>query len=442
MCDTIVATPEATADGITLLAKNSDREPNEAQLLVQIPARDYPPGSRLKCTYLDIPQVEHTYAVLLSKPFWMWGAEMGVNEHGVAIGNEAVFTRLPVVKEPTLLGMDLLRLGLERSTSARQAVTVITSLMEQYNQGGNGGFTHPLYYHNSYLIADPRQAWVLETADRQWAARQVHGVYTISNRLTITNQWDLASPNLVSTAIQRGWCKSPLDFDFARCYSDVIYSTFSDARSRRACTLESAQAVQGHITVRDLMGILRGHGVVDPEVYRPDRGLAGAQVCAHASFGPIRGSQTTGSLVAHLHLDHPTYFFTAAAAPCTGVFKPVWLDAGLPDLGPLPTGNYDPTTLYWKHEELHRASLRDLPTCLDSYQSARTALEQKFIEQAFKLAVNPINERAQFSQQCFQEAGQAEQEWLARVKSVRPARRNPLHRLAWQRFNRAAKMPD
>ena len=41
----------------------------------------------------------------------MWGAEMGANELGVVIGNEAVWTKLTNAESMTkrLLGMDLLR---------------------------------------------------------------------------------------------------------------------------------------------------------------------------------------------------------------------------------------------------------------------------------------------------------------------------------------------
>ena len=119
MCDTVVATGEVTADGMTVFGKNSDREPNEAQHLAHIPAADHTPDSRVKCTYIDIPQVWHTFAVLLAKPFWMWGAEIGANEHGVVIGNEAVFTKVPYHKAGALTGMDYLRLALERAQTAR-----------------------------------------------------------------------------------------------------------------------------------------------------------------------------------------------------------------------------------------------------------------------------------------------------------------------------------
>ena len=66
----------------------------------------------LQCTYIAIDGTESTNAVILSKPGWMWGAEMGANEHNVCIGNEAVWTRAQNKLEdekPKLLGMDLVR---------------------------------------------------------------------------------------------------------------------------------------------------------------------------------------------------------------------------------------------------------------------------------------------------------------------------------------------
>ena len=98
MCDTLIASKQATSDNIAIFAKNSDRPPNEGQHIVYVPAQSHAMGSRLKCTYIEIPQVEKAHAVLLSKPFWMWGAEMGVNEHGLVIGNEAVYSKVPANK--------------------------------------------------------------------------------------------------------------------------------------------------------------------------------------------------------------------------------------------------------------------------------------------------------------------------------------------------------
>lgn len=65
----------------------------------------------LQCTYIMVEQVEATQAVILSKPAWMWGAEMGANASGVVIGNEAVWTRMNDLSDcdEKLLGMDLVR---------------------------------------------------------------------------------------------------------------------------------------------------------------------------------------------------------------------------------------------------------------------------------------------------------------------------------------------
>ncbi len=172
MCDTLVS---LTPDGV-LFAKNSDRDPNEAQTPRWYPASDHDPEpGQVDCTWISIPQVEHTHAVLLSQPWWMWGAEMGANEHGVVIGNEAVFTNQPL-GDPALLGMDLLRLAVERAATAHDAVAVIVELLEQHGQGGPCSHEKPGFsYHNSFLVADPSGAIVLETAGVNWAVEHVTG---------------------------------------------------------------------------------------------------------------------------------------------------------------------------------------------------------------------------------------------------------------------------
>jgi secernin len=129
MCDTFVALPDATLDGSVILGKNSDRPKGEIQDVVTFPAQTYASGQHVQCTYIQIPQIEHTYGVILSKPRWMWGAEMGANECGVVIGNEAVWTNQPY-QSTGLLGMDLVRLGLERGETAFAALQVIVDLLE------------------------------------------------------------------------------------------------------------------------------------------------------------------------------------------------------------------------------------------------------------------------------------------------------------------------
>jgi len=454
MCDTLVAVGSATADGSVILAKNSDREPNEAQVLTYIPRAAHPPGATVKCTYIEVPQVPETYEVLLCRPFWMWGCEMGANEHGVAIGNEAVFTKEPYEKGPGLIGMDFIRLALERARTAREALDIITTLLAKYGQGGNCGFHHKTYYHNSFIIADPGEAWVLETAGRFWAAERVCDVRTISNGLTIGSRWDLASPGLVEHAIEKGWCRSRDEFHFARCYSDLIYTRLDGCRTRQRRSTELLQAQKGRITVENMMAVLRDHGpdaATDP-TWDPSRGWLMETLCVHASFGPLRPSQSTGALVAHLRPDLPTLWVTGTSGTCTGVFKPVYLGgAGLPDLGPEPTGEYDPDSLWWTHERLHRAVIRDYPTRMALYREGRDALEAAFLREAgenyksYRQA--DVAQRAEplaaFTTSCFQRAAEATQRWTAAVTSV-PVRHRPgrLFSMAWNKFSKQAGFPQ
>src|SRR5579883_3455570 len=78
------------ANGTSIYGKNSDRPQDEIQLVKFFPRqkRENPNETVCMTHGLQLPQVEETYAVILSQPSWMYGAEMGANEWGVVIGNE------------------------------------------------------------------------------------------------------------------------------------------------------------------------------------------------------------------------------------------------------------------------------------------------------------------------------------------------------------------
>jgi len=454
MCDTLVALPSATSDGSTLFAKNSDREPNEAQAICFYPRQQHPSGATVQCTYFAIPQVRETCAVLLSRPFWMRGAEMGANEHGVVIGNEAVFAKVRVPKTG-LTGMDLLRLGLERASTADAALDVITSLLETHGQGGSGGYRHAFFYHNSFLIADRTSAWVLETVDRHWAARRVTGVASISNGLTIRNAFDLASPDLVSYAVKRGWCQGRDDFDFARCYSDFLYTRFSQCRARQPHTEAGLRAHAGRVTVADMMALLRSHASTGSTAadrpYTPAAGSNG-DICMHYGNDLIRGSQTTGSLVAHLRPDRTAvYWLTGTSAPCLGLFKPFCLDGSTVDswpevaagLGPEPGARYDPAVLWWEGERLHRAVLADYPARSAAFIRERDALEASFLATEAGRGGDPSASSASFSAHCLQQARAAQVEWARRVEAMPVTRPTAwAYRRRWRAHSSVSGMPQ
>jgi hypothetical protein len=184
VCDCLVALRAATREGHTLFAKNSDRPPDEMQLLEWFPPRS---EVRTRTTYLDIePHSGPTLRFLGSRPSWMWGVEHGVNEAGVAAGNATIYTTLdPRGMPDALTGMDLVRLALERSATAVDAVDVVTDLLERHGQGGSGheGANRP--YWSSLLVADPVRAFVIETSGRDYAIETVERIRATSNRTTI-----------------------------------------------------------------------------------------------------------------------------------------------------------------------------------------------------------------------------------------------------------------
>lgn len=454
-CDTFVALPDTTPDDSTLLGKNSDRPAGECQPMRYWPRRQAAPGARLRLAYVDLPEVQEAWAHLGASPYWCWGHELGLNEWGVAIGNEALFTRdlagqisrtrggesLP----RGVLGMEMVRLGLERATTAQEAVSVITDLVSTYGQWGSGVAGRPIEeaaYDNSFLVADAREAWLIETSGRRWVARAVRsGTCAISNQPTIRTDWDRASHDLVDHARNAGWWPVDADrpFDFARAYADPLTPLqASHIRLQRARQLLAEAKSRGTIAFEQAARVLRDHyegTFLDGPYFSaalPDL----LTLCMHASPADFTWGNTASSAIMHLPGtdDRLPYLWWAAATPCTSVYLPVFPAAGrVPEALSLPAPSgvprrpedvapaaFDAQSYWWQFQRLldHVKGNSEAWTFDDRQRQARhefDALQQRWaqelpdVERQAATALRAGNEGgrdilARFTERCAQEA--------------------------------------
>lgn len=333
-CDTLVATATSTADRSVVFAKNSDRLADECQHLRIYPSRDWEKGATVRCQYVTLPQARHTYRVLGSQPFWLWGFEHGVNERGVAIGNEAIWTKAPRQKVG-LLGMDLVRLGLERGGTAREALDAMTPLLEKHGQGGSPRHNDPnaACYDSSFILADPSEAWVLETSGHDWAAQRIKGVYSISNSPCLGSDFDLASAPL----------RARSGLDFARDLGEYTEHPQTSGKTRCQRSRQLLQERAGRIGVADMMTMLRDHGGA-PEAKKP--GTVGPTICVHPGTG-----QTAASMVAHLHKDG-VIAWCSLVTPCISVFLPFFVDAAVPEALAQGAATFAHASPWWRVKRL------------------------------------------------------------------------------------------
>lgn len=378
-CDTLVVLGPHTRDGHTLFAKNSDRPPDECQPLFRAPRLAHEATGRLRCQYVTIPQVAETLAVLGSRPWWLWGFEHGVNERRVVIGNEALHTR-EELDGTGLLGMDLVRLGLERGGTAADAKQVITGLLERHGQGGNASHREARRYNNSFIIADPAEAWVLETSGRHWVARRVRERAAISNCATIEDDWDEASAGIEAYARARGWWAEPAGrrLNFRQAFENPAPRYRAEARLEASCRFLAEPAAP---TVAGMMRHLRDHheGGTIPVRGRKDGDPLGWSVCMHPEPGV---SATAASLVAELPRDEavPVALCCSQGTPCTSVFLPVGLDAPLPPALAAGGGEPDPVSSWWAQKALGDALMADPGRLIPPAQRAWAAWERELLE--------------------------------------------------------------
>ncbi len=349
MCDTM----GKLFDNYAIFAKNSDRSPNEPQVVEFYEAKIHS-EKMVKTTYIEVEQVEKTKAFVLSRPMWLWGGEMGVNECGVCIGNEAVFTKGKYNKTG-LTGMDMLRLALERSETAFEAVECIIGLLEKYGQGGNCGFDHDFYYDNSFLIMDKSSIYILETAGKEWVYKKVKQG-AISNRLSIRMDGDVYS---------EGKC------DFVKKHLEPVYSYFSKSEQRHyMCSM----AVETAKNLEDMFKAMRGHSHMD----NPMSKASVSSPCMH--YGGLVGDHTTQSMAVELLENGQIIIWTTGTSlPCVSMYKPYLF--GNETVAPIFNAGDNDARDYWMNAEKFRRELlaKKIP---EDYYNERDEIETRLIEQA------------------------------------------------------------
>ncbi len=254
-CEMATALPGATVDGSTLFTHNSSRPSGGAWALLWAAGRDYAVGESVRVQRLTLPQVRRTNALLGMRPAGVWGCIHGVNEHGVAMGATPTFMRLRG-ETAGLTGADLVRLTLERSSGARQAVDTAADLITRHGQGPYPGCPAEEDHDNAFLIADAREAYLLAACGAHWAVQHVGAVRALNEICHLRKDWDRISPGLADLAIRRGWQPedgSKLDFSGALA-ADGAGRPGYRWWGRATMLLEQHNGTVDHALMRRLLG--------------------------------------------------------------------------------------------------------------------------------------------------------------------------------------------
>lgn len=318
----IVALGPAGVHGQTLWARTGPHRPDAALVFWQQPARQHARDETVQTAHRKLPQARETFGVLGLKDVDRWGLEHGINEHQLVAGALPLHGRFPL-ERPGLQTDELIRLTLERCRNVTQAVDFLTAMIQEHGQGpfAGGPADAP---DGGFLLADPGEAVVLETAGRYWALQAVREVRAMTGPATIRQDWDRVSGGLAATAIAQGWWP-----DDGRKVDFAGVAAPGDARDKNALrdwgqtTLRLEQR-NGQITdrfVRELLAGGRGTG------RRPGRMIA--QLSSDPGRLPIAwfwlgGLSDLGDLGLsdldddEIHARH-------------GVYLPLFVDGDLPD---------------------------------------------------------------------------------------------------------------
>ena len=170
-CTNILVTKGASKDGSTMITYAADAHVLYGELY-HWPATDWSPGTMLDVYEWDtskylgkIEQIAHTYNVVGN-----------MNEHQLAIGETTYGGRKELRNTTGIIDYgSLIYITLQRAKNAREAIKVMTELVDKYGYYSSG---------ESFSISDKNEVWILEMISKGmfekgavWVARRIPDGY-------------------------------------------------------------------------------------------------------------------------------------------------------------------------------------------------------------------------------------------------------------------------
>ncbi len=222
-CFSIIAGKDITRDGSVIIAHNEDTGGDRIINYFKVPRQKHSPGEKIAfINGGELEQVSLTYAYLWINIPTATVCDSYINEYGVVICSDGCPSR---EKNPELTDGGILyllrRIMAERAESSREAVKIAGQLIDRFGYADSG---------RSYMIADPREGWVLNVVNgKHWIAARIPDseIAIIPNYYTI-GEIDLSdtinfigSPDIISYAVSQGWYNPEDDgkFNFSKAYA-------------------------------------------------------------------------------------------------------------------------------------------------------------------------------------------------------------------------------
>ncbi len=233
-CTSLIAGKGATADGSVMITYAADSHNLYGELYSQ-PAADHPKGAMRQVIDWDtqrhlgeIPEVAHTYATIGN-----------MNEHGLAIA-ESTWGGRPELEGSGLIDYgSLIYITLQRARTAREAIMVMTDLVDRYGYSSSG---------ESFSIADPDEAWIMELIGKGkdnpgavWVARRVpddciagHANHSRIHTFPLDDKREcIYSPDVIDFARSKGYFSGKdKDFSFSRAYAEYDFGALRGCDAR------------------------------------------------------------------------------------------------------------------------------------------------------------------------------------------------------------------